>query len=167
MRTGGSTDASTSYRTGTAVLTYSLIGYLFYCFMTGGWRGSVQAPPDGAHRNRSVRRRATAGRGRVITRFPDRTTTSRPGTGPHRSTPPQTTRSGTGCREPANVRSTRLCTPWPPSRCETPPRAGPTSTVRKADGKTSMGAMRALKRRLSNIIYRTMLDDAVAHAATG
>ena len=38
---------------------------------------------------------------------------------------------------------------------------------RKADGKTSMEAMRALKRRLSNIVYKTMLDDAIAHAATG
>ena len=38
---------------------------------------------------------------------------------------------------------------------------------RKADGKTSMEAMRALKRRLSNIVYRTMLDDAIAHATTG
>ena len=38
---------------------------------------------------------------------------------------------------------------------------------RKADGKTSMEAMRALKRRLSNIVYRAMLDDAIAHAATG
>jgi transposase len=38
---------------------------------------------------------------------------------------------------------------------------------RKADGKTSMEAMRALKRRLSNIVYRTMLDDAAAHAANG
>jgi transposase len=36
---------------------------------------------------------------------------------------------------------------------------------RKADGKTSMEAMRALKRRLSNIVYRTMLDDAATHAA--
>jgi transposase len=33
---------------------------------------------------------------------------------------------------------------------------------RKADGKTSMEAMRALKRRLSDIVYRTMLNDAVA-----
>ncbi|MEN8707188.1 MAG: IS110 family transposase [Nocardioides marinisabuli] len=32
---------------------------------------------------------------------------------------------------------------------------------RKAEGKTSMEAMRALKRRLSNIVYRTMLDDTV------
>jgi transposase len=37
---------------------------------------------------------------------------------------------------------------------------------RKVDGKTSMEAMRALKRRLSNIVYRTMLDDAIAHTAT-
>jgi transposase len=36
---------------------------------------------------------------------------------------------------------------------------------RKADGKTSMEAMRALKRRLSNIVYRVMLDDALAAAA--
>jgi transposase len=38
---------------------------------------------------------------------------------------------------------------------------------RKADGKTSMEAMRALKRRLSNIVYRTMLDDAIGHVTTG
>ncbi len=38
---------------------------------------------------------------------------------------------------------------------------------RKADGKTSMEAMRALKRRLSNIVYKTMLDDAVGAAGTG
>jgi transposase len=37
---------------------------------------------------------------------------------------------------------------------------------RKADGKTSMESMRALKRRLSNIVYRTMLDDAITHAPT-
>ncbi len=36
---------------------------------------------------------------------------------------------------------------------------------RKADGKTSMEAMRALKRRLSNIVYRTMLDDAITQTA--
>ena len=38
---------------------------------------------------------------------------------------------------------------------------------RKAEGKTSMEAMRALKRRLSNIVYKTMLDDTITHAATG
>ena len=34
---------------------------------------------------------------------------------------------------------------------------------RKADGKTSMEAMRALKRRLSNIVFKTMVDDAITH----
>ena len=35
---------------------------------------------------------------------------------------------------------------------------------RKANGKTSMESMRALKRRLSDIVFRTMLGDAVAHS---
>ena len=35
---------------------------------------------------------------------------------------------------------------------------------RKSEGKTSMEAMRALKRRLSNIVYKTMVDDAITHA---
>ncbi len=34
---------------------------------------------------------------------------------------------------------------------------------RKADGKTSNEAMRALKRRLSDVVYRTMLDDTIGH----
>lgn len=38
---------------------------------------------------------------------------------------------------------------------------------RKADGKTSMEAMRALKRRLSNIVYRTMIDDAITATVSG
>ena len=35
---------------------------------------------------------------------------------------------------------------------------------RKGEGKTSNEAMRALKRRLSDIVYHTMLDDAIGHA---
>jgi transposase len=38
---------------------------------------------------------------------------------------------------------------------------------RKADGKTSMEAMRALKRRLSNIVYKAMQDDAVRTSPGG
>ena len=38
---------------------------------------------------------------------------------------------------------------------------------RKAAGKTSNEAMRSLKRRLSDIVYRHLLDDALKHAATG
>jgi transposase len=37
---------------------------------------------------------------------------------------------------------------------------------RKAAGKTSMEAMRSLKRRLSDIVYRTMLVDALAKGAS-
>ncbi|WP_204029455.1 IS110 family RNA-guided transposase [Micromonospora andamanensis] len=37
---------------------------------------------------------------------------------------------------------------------------------KKAAGKTSMEAMRALKRRLSDIVYRNMTNDAVATAAS-
>jgi transposase len=36
---------------------------------------------------------------------------------------------------------------------------------RKAAGKTSMEAMRSLKRRLSDIVYRTMIVDAIGVGA--
>ncbi|MEV4388047.1 IS110 family transposase [Micromonospora sp. NPDC049580] len=46
------------------------------------------------------------------------------------------------------------------------PTAGRTYFDRKkTSGKTSMEAMRALKRRLSDIVYRRMINDAVAAAA--
>lgn len=38
---------------------------------------------------------------------------------------------------------------------------------RRAEGKSSMEAMRCLKRRLSDIVFRTMLNDAVARSVTG
>ena len=38
---------------------------------------------------------------------------------------------------------------------------------KKAAGKTSMEAMRCLKRRLSDIVYRTMLGDFVSGKVTG
>ncbi|MGH8837412.1 MAG: IS110 family transposase [Actinomycetes bacterium] len=38
---------------------------------------------------------------------------------------------------------------------------------KKAGGKTSMEAMRCLKRRLSDIVYRHMINDAFTHAVTG
>ena len=38
---------------------------------------------------------------------------------------------------------------------------------KKADGKTSMEAMRCLKRRLSDLVYKTMLTDYVTVGATG
>jgi len=38
---------------------------------------------------------------------------------------------------------------------------------RKADGKTSMEAVRAPESRLSNIVCQTMVDNAIAHAVAG
>ncbi len=37
---------------------------------------------------------------------------------------------------------------------------------KKADGKSSMEAMRCLKRRLSDQVYNTMLDDSISTVAT-
>jgi transposase len=38
---------------------------------------------------------------------------------------------------------------------------------KKATGKTSMEAMRCLKRRLSDLVYRQMVNDAITHATMG
>jgi hypothetical protein len=40
---------------------------------------------------------------------------------------------------------------------------------RRADGKTAMEAMRALKRHLSDVVYRALIQDAIqaTSAATG
>ena len=38
---------------------------------------------------------------------------------------------------------------------------------KKAAAKTSMDAMRCVKRRLSDLIYKTMLDDVIAAQRTG
>jgi transposase len=38
---------------------------------------------------------------------------------------------------------------------------------KKATVKTSMEAMRCLKRRLSDLVYRQMVDDAITHTTTG
>ena len=38
---------------------------------------------------------------------------------------------------------------------------------KKAGGKTSMEALRCLKRRLSDLVYKAMLDDLAGHTTTG
>jgi transposase len=38
---------------------------------------------------------------------------------------------------------------------------------KKADGKAPMEAMRCVKRRLSDIVYRQMLNDSMQHTKTG
>jgi hypothetical protein len=46
-------------------------------------------------------------------------------------------------------------------------RSGSYFDRKKASGKTSMEAMRCLKRRLSDLVYKTMLEDLVAAQKTG
>ena len=94
-----------------------------------------------------------------ITRFPTKRT-SRPGTAPHPSTPPPVTRSATDCPGAGTARSTGSCTSWPPSSCATPPKDAPTSTARKPTARHRWKRCARLKRRLSDIVYRHMLDDA-------
>jgi len=38
---------------------------------------------------------------------------------------------------------------------------------KRADGKAAMGAMRCVKRRLSDIVYQQMLNDALTHTGGG
>ena len=124
---------------------------------------SLMEPP----RHRPVRCRAAAGRGRrhhpvprprplrVLERHrTHRRLLRRPGptpTVPSREPPDQPDPAHHGHRPATQPdRRPRLLRP----------HARPT-------GKTSMEAMRALKRRLSDIVYRTMLDDAIGHAFSG
>ena len=91
--------------------------------------------------------------------------TSRPGTAPHRSMLPPETRSGTGSpqREPADNRVLHLM-----ARVLRNPSEGRDYYDRKkADGKAPMEAMRCVKRRLSDIVFQQMLNDAMKHQATG
>ena len=101
-----------------------------------------------------------------VTRFPDRNHFG-PGPAPPRSTPPPATTSATGSPEAGTDRSTGSCTSWPPSSCGTPTEGRALYDRTKARGKTSNESMRLLKRRLSDIVYRTMVNDAARHMATG
>ena len=87
-------------------------------------------------------------------------TTSRPGPAPH----PIDASSGDHVRHRlsrgGNRQINRVLHIMATVQLRTPPKAGPTTTARRPPGKTSKEAMRCLKRRLSDIVYRTMLDDS-------
>ncbi|MGW6933546.1 transposase [Lentzea sp. NPDC054927] len=69
------------------------------------------------------------------------------------------TRSGTGSPARGPAAPTGSCTSWPWSSSATPTAGRACYNRRKADGKTSMEAMRALKRGLSNVVYARMITD--------
>ena len=72
------------------------------------WSTDTGTTPAGPARHRTHRRSPAAGRGRRHHPVPEPRRTSRPGTAPRRSTPPQATRSGTGCREAGNRQINRV-----------------------------------------------------------
>jgi hypothetical protein len=83
-----------------------------------------------------------------------------PGTAPARWTPRPATRHGIGCRAPATGASTGCCTSRPLSNSATTPKAAATIDAKLTAGKTPTEAIRCLKRRLSDLVYRQMLNDA-------
>jgi len=85
--------------------------------------------------------------------------TSPPGTAPPRSTPPPVSRTVTGCRGPGTGGSTGSCTSRRSCSCATTPLAEAYYRRNLAAGKTAMEAIRALKRRLSDLVYRQLVAD--------
>jgi hypothetical protein len=124
---------------------------------TSSWR-SRRHVRGRTHRGRGRRRRLAGAPERLIA-------SSRPRG--RLSMRPPATRSATGSPERVTGRSTGFCTSWPPSSYATRPKAAPTSTARKPPGKPRWKPCGALKRRLSDVVYRQMINDAAAPMATG
>jgi hypothetical protein len=83
-----------------------------------------------------------------------------------RSTRPPASRSATGSPAPGTGGSTGCCTSWPSSKYATTPPGRGYYRRKLAAGKTPMEALRCLKRRLSDVIYRQLTADA-KHTRTG
>jgi hypothetical protein len=111
-------------------------------------------------------RRHRPGRGvRDVSRIPAGTV-SRPVTGPPRSRSPPATARCTGCRAAGTGGSTTRST-WPPSPRSGTSTGGPRVLRQETrEGKTSEEALRALKRRISDALYRRLRAGA-SRAATG
>jgi hypothetical protein len=80
--------------------------------------------------------------------------------------PPDARRGRQSAFEPGTVRSAACCTSWRGSRSATPARAATTMSANRHRARPKMEATRCLERRLSDIVYRRMLDDAIAHTKT-
>ena len=81
---------------------------------------------------------------------------SPPTPAPPRSRCPPVTSSATGSPAPGTANSTAACTSWPSPRSATTPRPG-LLPRKRADGKSHKEALRCLKRRLSDVVYRQLL----------
>ena len=86
-------------------------------------------------------------------------TTSRPGPAPHPSTPPPATSCATACPAAGNRQINRALHMMAVVQLRRATEGRAYYDRKKATGKTANEAMRCLKRRLSDAVYRTMLDD--------
>ena len=91
-------------------------------------------------------------------------TGSPPGPARHRWTHPPANRSATACPAPATAGSTTSCTSPPSSSCAATPRPRQPPTPARCR-QTPLEALRCLKRRLSDVIYRRLEADAATVAA--
>jgi transposase len=80
---------------------------------------------------------------------------SPPSTERRRSRCPPAELSATGFREPGTANSTAACTSWPLLSSATTATVAVTTCARRAEGKSHKEALRCLKRRLSDLVYRS------------
>jgi transposase len=94
-------------------------------------------------------------------------TSSRPGTAPRRWMPPLGTRNATVCRGAGNRRINRALHIMAVVQLRNQTPGWFYYDARKAGGMPSMMAIRALKRRLSNVVFARMLADLRRREAAG
>ncbi|CAN5294965.1 hypothetical protein BH09ACT8_BH09ACT8_21160 [soil metagenome] len=70
------------------------------------------------------------------------------------------TLSATGSPAPATANSTAASMSWPSHKFGSTPQAGPNCLRKRTDGKGHKEAMRCLKRRPSDVVYRQLRSDA-------
>ena len=121
--------------------------------------------PDGPVRCRPGRRRPDPVPTSATWPGSPTATTSRPGPAPRPWTPPPASRSATGCPGPATARMNHVLhiAAIVQIRHDTEGRAYYRRKL--AESKTPMEALRCLKRRLSDAVYRQLVADANAASA--
>ena len=127
-------------------------------------RAAARLAPDGPVRDGPGRGRPGLGRRRRRGPVPDQGPLRRV----ERHRPPgrllRGRRSVTGSPGPGTGGSTTSCTSWPSSRSATTPAGRAYYRRLTAAGKTPMEALRILKRRLSDVVYRQLVADQLLAA---
>jgi transposase len=101
-----------------------------------------------------------------VTRFADRNR-SRPGPAPHRWMRPPVSRTATACRGLANRRMNHMIHIAVISQIRLDTEGRAYYRGKRAEGKKLLEAIRCLKRRISDAIFRQLLADAQRAVGTG